>query len=42
MESLRALIDIPYLVTFMIMTPKFEWYVVWGGSKNAYQKDMCL
>ena len=20
----------------------FEWYVVWCGSKNGYQKDICL
>jgi hypothetical protein len=19
-----------------------EWYIVWGGSKNGYQTDMCL
>ena len=23
-------------------TPVCEWYLVWCGSKNGYQKDMCL
>jgi hypothetical protein len=32
----------PYLVTFLIRTPIFEWYVVWYDSKNGYPKNMCL
>ena len=35
-------VDNPYLVTFLIMTPILEWYVIWCGSKNGYQKDMSL
>ena len=35
-------VDNPYLVTFLIMTPIFGWYVFWYGSKNGYQKDMCM
>ena len=27
---------------FSIMTPTFEWYVVWRGIKNIYQIDMCF
>jgi hypothetical protein len=26
----------------LIKAPKFELYVVWCGSKNGYQKDICL
>ena len=32
--------DNPYLVTFLIKTPIFEWYVLWCGFKNILQKDM--
>ena len=32
----------PYSVTFLIRTPILKWYVVCCGSKNIYQKDMCL
>ena len=28
----------PNLVTSLDQTPIFEWYVVWCGSKNGYQK----
>ena len=36
-------VDNPYPITFLTKTPSmFEWYVVWCGSKNEYQKDMCL
>ena len=31
-----------YLVTCLIRTPIFQWCVVYYGSKNGYQKDMCL
>jgi hypothetical protein len=34
-------VDNPYLVKFLIMTPTLESYVIWSGSKNGYQKDMC-
>ena len=30
-----------YLVTYLIETPIVEWYAVWCGYKNGYQKDMC-
>ena len=30
------------LVTFLIRTPMFEWYVVWYGSKIGYKVDMCF
>ena len=33
-------IDNPYLVTFLMRTPIFEWYVVWYASKIGCQKDM--
>ena len=26
----------------LIKAPKFEWFVLWCGSKNGYQKDICL
>ena len=36
-------VDNPYSVAFLIRAPIFEWYVVWCGSKNGYQKGiMCL
>lgn len=35
-------IDNPYLVSFLIRMHVFEWYVVWCGSKNGCQEDMCL
>ena len=35
-------IDMPNLVTSLKWTPIFEWYVIWCGFKNRYQKDMCL
>ena len=36
-------VDNPYLVAFLIRAPIFEWYVVWCGYKNGYQKGiMCL
>jgi hypothetical protein len=34
-------VDDPYSVAFLTKTPIFEWYVVWCGSKNGYQKHMC-
>ena len=30
------------LVTCLNRAPTYEWYVVWCGSKNGYQKDMYL
>jgi hypothetical protein len=35
-------VDMPKLVTSLNQTPIFQWYVVWFGSKNGYQEDMCL
>ena len=35
-------IDVPYLVTFFITTPTFEWYVISYGIKNGYQNHMYL
>ena len=32
----------PILVTDLNWTPIFEWCVVKCGSKNGFQKDMCL
>ena len=31
----------PNLVTYPNRSPTFEWYMVWHGSKNGYQKHMC-
>jgi hypothetical protein len=33
---------VPNLITYLNWTPILEWHVVWCGSKNRYQKDMCL
>ena len=33
-------VDMPNSVTYRNQTPTCEWYVVWCGSKNGYQKDM--
>jgi len=30
------------LFNFLIRTPIFEWFVVWRGSINGCQKEMCL
>ena len=35
-------VDVPNSVTYLDQAPIFEWYVGWSGSKNKYQKDMCL
>ena len=35
-------VDVPNSVTYLRRTLIFEWYVVWCGSKNKYQKDTCL
>ena len=32
----------PYLFAFLIRSPIFEWYVVWCGTKNGYQKYICF
>lgn len=40
--SAYTTIDIPYLVTFLITTPTFEWYVNSYGFKNGYQNHMYL
>lgn len=34
-------VDNPYLVSFVIRTPIYKWYVIWCGFKNRYQKDVC-
>ena len=34
------MVDVPNLITYLMCTPMFEWYVVWFGSKNEYEKDM--
>ena len=36
------MVGVPNLITYLTCTPIFEWYVVWCGYKNEYQKDMCL
>ena len=41
-ENLGAKVDEPNLITYLNWTPIFEWCVVRCGSKNGYQKDMCL
>ena len=33
-------VDDPYSVAFLTKTPIFNWYVVWCGSKNGYQKHV--
>ena len=35
-------VDILNSVTYFNRTPALEWYVVWCGFKNRYQKGMCL
>jgi hypothetical protein len=37
-------VDIPFFSFFSYYNtvPMFECYVIWCGSKNIYQKDMCL
>jgi hypothetical protein len=30
------------LVTYLIQTPIFEWYMARCGSTNGYKKDKCL
>ena len=35
-------IDVSNSVTYLNWISIFEWYVVMCGSKNGYQKDMCL
>ena len=43
LHSFDLKVDNLYLVnTLLIRTPIFEWYVVWCGSKNKSQKEMCL
>lgn len=32
----------PHTVTFLIMTPTFEWFVILCGSKSEYHKNMCF
>ena len=39
---MRNMVDNPYLVTFLKLTPLFDWYVIRRGSKIGYQKDVCL
>ena len=40
-EVLQSKVDNPHSVTFLIEVPIFEWYMIWCGSKNGYQKDTC-
>ena len=35
-------VDAPKLIIYLLCTPVFEWYVVWCGYKNKYEKDICL
>ena len=35
-------VDVPKLALTLIGHLYFEWYVVRCGSKNGYEKDMCL
>ena len=35
-------VDIPYLVTYFMYAPKFEWYMGWFGSKTTHQKKHVL
>ena len=35
-------VDVPKSVTYLNRPPRFEWYVVRYGSKNKYQKNICL
>jgi hypothetical protein len=35
-------VDVPDSFTYLNQTPIFDWYVIRCGSKNKYQKDMCL
>lgn len=30
------------MVTFLDQTPIFEWYMIWCGSTNGYQKEIGL
>lgn len=34
--------DVPNSVAYATQTPLFKWYVLRHGSKNIFQKDMCL
>ena len=36
------MVDMPNSITYLDQTPIFEWYLVRCGSKNRYQKDMCI
>ena len=41
-ENTLCEVDNPRSVIVLNGMPIFEWYVVWHGSKNIYQKDMFL
>jgi hypothetical protein len=41
-SDIACKVNNPYLVVFLIRSPTFEWYVVWCGIKNEYQKFICL
>lgn len=32
----------PNSITYLKCTPTFEWCMVWCGSKNEHQQDICL
>ena len=32
----------PYLINIPMRAPIFDWYVIWYGFKNIYQKDMYI
>ena len=34
-------VDMPISINYLNWAPIFEWYVVWYGCKNEYQKDTC-
>ena len=42
-KVLSSKVEIPNSDTHLHRTPKFEWFVIWCGSKNGHQKGiMCL
>jgi hypothetical protein len=41
-DFLEAKVDVPNSVVNLNQTSIFEWYMVWCGFKNGYQKDVSL
>ena len=41
-HDVPKVVDVLNSVTSLNRTPMFEWYVVWYGSKNGYQKTCVL